>query len=64
MLYCVRRCENGGWQGALRGGCQSPLDYQGRRVMLMSTYETLMVVIGFMNCLIIVLIALISGMKK
>ena len=42
----------------------SPLDYQGRRVMLMSTYETLMVVIGFVNCLLIVLIAWISGMRK
>ena len=32
--------------------------------MLMSTYETLMVFIGFVNCLLIVLIAWISGMRK
>ena len=56
--------EQGGRQGVLRGGCRCPLDYQERRVMDMSTYETLMVVIAFVNCLLIVLIAYISGMKK
>lgn len=32
--------------------------------MLMDTYETLMVVIAFMNCLLIVLVAWISSNKK
>ena len=32
--------------------------------MLMNTYETLMVIIGFVNCLLIVLIAWISSLKK
>ena len=32
--------------------------------MFVNTYETLMVVIGFVNCLLIVLVAWISSMKK
>ena len=35
-----------------------------RRVMFVNTYETLMVIIGFVNCLLILLIALINSMKK
>ena len=41
-----------------------PLDYKGKLVMLMNTYETLMVIIGFVNCLLIVLVALINSLKK
>jgi len=32
--------------------------------MFVNTYETLMVIIGFVNCLLILLIALINSMKK
>ena len=35
-----------------------------RRVVPMNTYELLMVIIGFMNCLLIVLVAFIGNMKK
>lgn len=56
--------RNGGRQGELRGGYFRPLDYKGRRVMCMNTYETFMVIIGFMNCLLIVLISWINSMKK
>ena len=57
-------CRLCGRQGVLRGGCLRPLDYKGKRVMLMNTYETLMVIIGFVNCLLIVLVALINSLKK
>ena len=30
----------------------------------MNTYETFMVIIGFMNCLLLVLISWINSMKK
>ena len=53
-----------GRQGVLRGGCLNPLDYKGKRGMLMNTFEIFMVIIGFVNCLLIVLVAWISSMKK
>ena len=45
-------------------GSSRPLDYKGKRVMLMSAYEIISIIIQFMNCLLIVLIALVSVMKK
>ena len=50
-------------QGVLRGG-HYPLDYKGKRVMCMTTYETIMVILGFLNCLLTVLIAYINNNKK
>lgn len=53
-----------GRQGELRGGSLNPLDCKGKRVMFMTSYETIMVIVSFVNCLLIVLVAWISSLKK
>ena len=42
----------------------NPLDYKGKRVMFMSDFEIISIFIGFMSCLLIVLVAWISSLKK
>ena len=40
------------------------MDYKRKRVMRMTTFETIMVILGFLNCLLTVLIAFISNNRK
>ena len=55
----------GGRQGVLRGRLFfHSLDYARKRVMFMRDYEILSIVLQIMNCLLILLVALINSIKK
>ena len=51
-------------QGVLREGLFRPLDYIRKRVICMTTYETLSIVISIIHLLLLVLIALIKVINK
>ena len=51
-------------QGVLLEGLFRPLDYIRKRVIFMTAYETIMVIMSILNCLMLALVTLINNNKK